>query len=44
VIVLTSFNPAALRYSLADTLTLAWPEVLDVARTALEVLASAAGL
>jgi alkanesulfonate monooxygenase SsuD/methylene tetrahydromethanopterin reductase-like flavin-dependent oxidoreductase (luciferase family) len=34
VIVLTSFNPAALRYSLAGTLTLTWPEVLDVARTA----------
>jgi alkanesulfonate monooxygenase SsuD/methylene tetrahydromethanopterin reductase-like flavin-dependent oxidoreductase (luciferase family) len=34
VIVLTSFNPAPLRYSLAGTLTLTWPEVLDVARTA----------
>jgi alkanesulfonate monooxygenase SsuD/methylene tetrahydromethanopterin reductase-like flavin-dependent oxidoreductase (luciferase family) len=33
VIVLPSFNPA-LRYSLAGTLTLTWPEVLDVARTA----------
>jgi len=33
VIVLPSFNPA-LRYSLAGTLTLTWPEVLDVARPA----------
>ena len=34
MIVLTSSSPAALRYSLAGTLTLTWPEVLDAARTA----------